>query len=68
MTPNARPIEIQMADSIAASLIVMTWAVLWTASRSKTSIPAIAPMRAIHAQIGTSKLAKSSELVSAAAA
>ena len=65
--PKARPIEIHMADSIAASLIVMTWAVWWTSSRSTTSMPTIAPMRAIHAQIGTSKLAKSSFVVSAAA-
>ena len=38
MTPvNARPIEIQMADSIAASLMVMTCAVRCTSSRSTTS-------------------------------
>ena len=67
MMPNARPIEIQIVDSIAASLIVITWAVLCTASRSKTSIAVIAPMRATHAQSGTSKLAKSSCAVSAAA-
>ena len=65
--PNASPIEIQMADSIAASLIEITWAVLWTTSRSKTSIATIAPMSAPHAQSGTSKLAKSSLDVSAAA-
>src|SRR5215217_8470874 len=66
--PKAKPIEIHTADSIAASLIEMTWAVLCTASRSNTSIAAIAPMRAAQAQMGTSKLAKSSVVVSAAAA
>jgi hypothetical protein len=47
-----------MADSIDASLIEMTWAVLCTSKRSMTSIATIAPMSVAHAHNGTSKLAK----------
>jgi hypothetical protein len=65
--PKARPIEIQMADSIVASLMEMTWAVLWTASRSNTSMPRMAAISAPHAQIGTSKLAKLSRVLDAVA-
>ena len=56
--PKARPIEIHTADSMAASLMEMTWAVLWTSRRSMISIAVMAPMRATHAQTGVWKLAK----------
>jgi len=65
--PKARPIEIQMADSMAASLIEMTCAVLCTSSRSMTSIAVMAETSATQAQSGTSKLAKFSLVLSALA-
>ena len=43
---NARPIEIQTADSIAASLMVMTCAVRCTSSRSTTTSTTMKPTRA----------------------
>ena len=43
-----------MVDSIAASLIVITWAVRWTSRRSATSITTIAALRVSHTQSGTS--------------
>ena len=57
---------IQTADSMAASLIEITWAVLCTARRSKISIAVIAPIRATQAHTGTSKLAKLDDELSAA--
>src|SRR5215204_6148367 len=52
-----------MADSIAASLTVITWAVRWTRSRSITSMAVIAPTSRTQAWIGTSKLTKFSPLL-----
>lgn len=56
--PKARPIEIHTADSMAASLMEITWAVLCTASRSMISIAEMAPIRPTQAHHGVSKLAK----------
>ena len=49
---TARPIEIQTADSMAASLIVMTWAVRCTSNRSAMSIAVITATSATHAHTG----------------
>ena len=67
--PKARPIEIQMADSMAASLIVMTCAVRCTSEQvERRASTTMAPTSATHAQTGTSKLAKlSADALSAAA-
>src|SRR5687767_6859399 len=61
---NERPIVIQMADSIAASLKLISWGVRWTMRRSATNSTTIVPTSATHAHAGTSKLTNllSSEL------
>ena len=65
--PNARPIEIQIADSMAASLNLITCAVRWTSSRSITSMATIATISAAHTHSGVSKLTKFSSAVFSAA-
>src|SRR5215212_2426103 len=49
---------IQIADSIAASLMPMTCAVRCTSNRSTTSIVTMAPTSASQTHAGVSKLAK----------
>ena len=56
--PNARPMEIQIADSIAASLMLITCAVRCTSSRSTISMATIATISAAHTHSGVSKLTK----------
>ena len=56
MTPvNAKPMEIQIADSIAASLTVITWAVRCTSSRSTTTNATMKPTRANQCHTSTSR-------------
>ena len=56
--------QIQMALSIAASLVLMTCAVRCTSSRSAISSTETKAMNAAHTQGSTSKLAKFSSLLS----
>ena len=67
ISPNARPMEIQIADSIAASLKRITCAVRCTSSRSMISMATIAAISAAHTHSGVSKLTKFSPSVLSAA-
>ena len=69
MTPvNARPIEIQMADSIAASLTVITCAVRCTSSRSTTTRTTMNPTRASQCHSSTFRYANCSRASASSAA
>src|SRR5688500_1334909 len=58
-TAKARPSEIHTADSVAASLKVMAWAVRWTSSRSAMRRTARVATSAPHTHSGTGNDAKS---------
>src|SRR6478736_10360655 len=47
---NPTPTEIQAADSIAASLVLISWASRWNTRRSTSSRPTMRPSRTIHCQ------------------
>src|SRR3954452_4831436 len=50
---NPTPTEIQAADSIAASLVLISWASRWNTRRSISSRPTMRPSRTIHCQLWT---------------
>src|SRR3546814_20938619 len=64
--PKARPIEIQTADSTAASLVVTTWASLCTTMRSTSKSTTTSAAKAAHAQPGVENDTKFSEVDSEA--
>src|SRR5918994_5102813 len=55
---KARPMLIQTADSMAASLVLGAWGRRWTISRSAMSSAVTKARNASHTHTGTSKLAK----------